>query len=151
MLRRGLRFGMRLNVSSLALTVAPLVTKQDAVQDAIAATGMKLCEHQDLTSHLTPYFKCMLTAVKESKLPLQMKGVSMARLQAYEEDLVTRFDAVKQRAFAWGMFSAKNLFSSDALLNGAINAAGQCPDQIEEVRHLASCCNMLTTLRGSAS
>jgi hypothetical protein len=55
-------------------------------------------------------------------------------LQAYEEDLVTRFDAVKQRAFAWGMFSAQNLFSSDALLNGAMNAEGQCPDQMAEVR-----------------
>ena len=47
---------------------------------------------------------------------------------------MTRFDAVKQRAFAWGMFSAQNLFSSDALLNGATNDDGRCPDQIEEVR-----------------
>lgn len=95
---------------------------------------MKLVQHKDLTHHLTRYFKCMLDVVKESKLPLQMKGVSMARLQAYEEDLVTRFDAVKQRAFAWGMFSAQNLFSSDALLNGALNSDGQNPDQLEEVR-----------------
>ena len=51
------------------------------VQDAIKTTGMKLTEYQDLTHHLTPYFKCMLAAVKESKLPLQMRGVSMARLQ----------------------------------------------------------------------
>jgi hypothetical protein len=187
-----------------------------AVQDAIKTTGMKLMEYKDLTHHLTQYFKCMLAAVKESMLPLQLKGVSMARLQvrrvtwarahstlaacatlklaiesapprlthvssipyrnfcahassqsitsgrhvhrmctpactlaqphphplasvattlqAYEEDLVTRFDAVKQRAFAWGMFSAQNLFSSDALLNGAMNAEGQCPDSIAEVR-----------------
>jgi hypothetical protein len=98
--------------------------------------GMGLVEHKDLTYHLTPFFKCMLAAVKESKLPLHMKGVSMARLQAYEEDLVTRFDAVKQRAFAWGMFSAKNLFSSDPLLSGAAYNDNQSADQAEDVR----CC-----------
>ena len=51
------------------------------VQDAIRATGMKLVEYKDLTHHLTQYFKCMLAAVKESKLVLQLRGVSMARLQ----------------------------------------------------------------------
>ena len=66
-------------------------------------------------------------------------------LQAYEEDLVTRFDAVKQRAFAWGMFSAQNLFSSDALLNGATNDDGRCPDQIEEVRAVRLCICLLHT------
>jgi hypothetical protein len=104
------------------------------VQDAIASCGMRLQEHRDLTEHLTPYFKCMLEAVRESKLPLQMKGVSLARLQAYEEDLAVRFDAVKQRYFAWGMFSAQNLFSNDALLNGALNGENLCQDQLEEVR-----------------
>lgn len=102
------------------------------LQDAIKTTGMKLCEYKDLTHHLTKYFQCMLEAVKESKLPLQMRGVSLARLEAYEEDLVVRFDAVKQRSFAWGMFSCQNLFSSDALLNGA-TYGDQCQDQMEEV------------------
>lgn len=110
------------------------------VQEAIKTTGMKLCEYKDLTHHLTKYFQCMLDAVKESKLPLQMRGVSLARLEAYEEDLVIRFDAVKQRSFAWGMFSCQNMFSSDALLNGATYGTDQCPDQMEEVcthpRHL---------------
>ena len=50
-----------------------------------------------------------------------------------------RADAVKQRAFAWGMFSAQNLLSSDALLNGAVNAEGQCADQMAEVRCHAGC------------
>ena len=104
------------------------------MQDAIKGAGMQLAEHRDFTQHLTPYFKCMLEAVKESKLPLQLKGVSMARLDAYEEDLVTRFDAVKQRAFAWGMFAARNLFSSDPLLSGSAAGEGQCPDQLAEVR-----------------
>ena len=109
------------------------------MQDAIASCGMRLHEHRDLTEHLTPYFKCMLEAVRESKLPLQMKGVSMARLEAYEEDLAVRFDAVKQRYFAWGMFSAQNLFSNDALLNGALNGENLCQDQLEEVRCPFSC------------
>lgn len=104
------------------------------MQEAIKTTGMKLCEYKDLTHHLTKYFQCMLEAVKESKLPLQMRGVSLARLEAYEEDLVIRFDAVKQRSFAWGMFSCQNLFSSDALLNGATYGE-QCQDQMEEVCH----------------
>lgn len=101
-------------------------------KEAIKTTGMKLCEYKDLTHHLTKYFQCMLEAVKESKLPLQMRGVSLARLEAYEEDLVVRFDAVKQRSFAWGMFSCQNLFSSDALLNGATYGTEQCQDQMEE-------------------
>jgi hypothetical protein len=104
---------------------------------------MKLVEHKDLTEHLTPYFKCMLAAVRESKLPLQMKGVSMARLEAYEEDLAVRFDAVKQRHFAWGMFSAQNLFSNDALLNGALNGENLCQDQLEEVCSCSSCSSCL--------
>lgn len=78
------------------------------MQEAISKAGMKLVEYKDLTFHLTRYFECMLEAVKESKLPLQMKGVSQERLEAYEKDLVTRFDKVKTRAFAWGMFSAQN-------------------------------------------
>jgi hypothetical protein len=112
----------------------------DVLQDAIASCGMRLHEHRDLTEHLTPYFKCMLEAVRESKLPLQMKGVSLARLQAYEEDLAVRFDAVKQRYFAWGMFSAQNLFSNDALLNGALNGENLCQDQLEEVRFFSNLC-----------
>lgn len=45
---------------------------------------MQLVEYRDLTHHLTQYFKCMLEAVKESKLVLQLRGVSMARLEVHQ-------------------------------------------------------------------
>lgn len=55
------------------------------MQEAIKATGMTLNRHEDLTHHLTTYFKRMLSVVKESRLPMMLKGVPVSRLDAYEE------------------------------------------------------------------
>lgn len=84
---------------------AKLATPQ-LYKDAIAEAGMRLVQYEDLTPHLTPYFKRMLDAVKGCRAEMESKGVDPCRLDAYEADLVTRFDSVKAGFFAWGAFSA---------------------------------------------
>lgn len=83
-------------------------TQKKIVQDAMTGAGMTIVEHKELTSHLTPYFKCMLDAVKDGKETMLKQGVTQERLDAYEDDLSTRFERVKQGHFAWDMFCAKN-------------------------------------------
>lgn len=84
------------------------IQQSQEVQDAMTGAGMTIVEHKELTPHLTPYFKCMLDAVKDGKDTMLKQGVTQERLDAYEDDLSTRFERVKQGHFAWDMFCAKN-------------------------------------------
>jgi cyclopropane fatty-acyl-phospholipid synthase-like methyltransferase len=72
-------------------------------KDAAASAGLTMAEMNDLTPHLTPYFKLMLDVVKTQRAEMEKAGVAKDRLDAYETDLVTRFGKVENKEFYWGI------------------------------------------------
>lgn len=73
----------------------------------LAAAGLQLEAHQDLSAHLSPCFRAMAAGLRGARDELLAAGVELARLDAYDVDLAARHQKVERGLLQWGAFVAR--------------------------------------------